>query len=92
MFPPLSIEPRYAKFVELPKSHVLELTPSLTAFALNPETPAVSQNPGLFEYAVGRRGICASSAAALNITVTSAREKRLIMLLQVVLRFARAVG
>jgi hypothetical protein len=71
---------------------VLPDTPSLTAFALNPEIPPVSQNPGLFEYALGRRGICALRVPALITTVNIAREKRLIMLLQVVLRFARAVG
>jgi hypothetical protein len=71
---------------------VLADTPSLTTLALNPETPAVIQNPGLFVYALGRRGICALSVAALNINVNIAREKRLIMLLQVVLQFAQAVG
>jgi hypothetical protein len=30
-------------FVEFPKFQVLPDTPSLTAFALNPETPAVIQ-------------------------------------------------
>jgi hypothetical protein len=92
LFPPFSIEPRYAKFVELPKFQVLADTPSFTEFALNPETPAVIQKPGLFVYALGRRGICAVSVPAPNITIDNAREKRLIMLLQVVLRFARAVG
>jgi hypothetical protein len=86
------MDPRYAKFVELPKSHVLADTPSLTTLALNPEIPAVIQNPGLFVYALGRRGICAESVAALNINVNNAREKRLIVLLQVVLQFAQVVG
>jgi len=92
LFPPFSIDPRYATFVELPKFHVLADTPSLTTLALNPETPAVIQNPGLFVYALGRGGICALSVAALNINVDIAREIRLIMLLQVVLQFAQAVG
>ena len=92
LFPPFSMDPRYAKFVELPKFHVLADVPSLTTLALNPEIPAVIQNPGLFVYALGRRGICAVSVAALNIDIINGREKRLIMLLQVVLRFARAVG
>jgi hypothetical protein len=43
-------------------------------------------------YALGRRGICAPSDPPTNITVNNAREKRLIVLPQVVLRFARAVG
>ena len=51
------MDPRYAKFVELPKSHVLADNPSFTMLALNPEIPAVTQNPGLFVYALGRRGI-----------------------------------
>jgi len=92
LFPPFSIDPRYAKFVELPKFHVLADVPSFTTLALNPEIPAVIQNPGLFVYALGRRGICALSVPVPSIVVNNAREKRLIVLLQVVLRFARAVG
>ena len=92
MLPPFSMEPRYAKFVELPKFHWLADTPSFTAFAWNPEIPAVIQNAALFVYALGRRGICAVSVPAPRINVNIAREKRLIMLLQVVLQFAQAVG
>jgi hypothetical protein len=43
-------------------------------------------------YALGRRGICALNVPAPKINVNNAREKRLIMLLQVVLQYARAVG
>jgi hypothetical protein len=43
LFPPISMDPRYAKFVELPKFHVLPDVPSLTTFARNPTIPAVIQ-------------------------------------------------
>jgi len=88
----IQMDPRYATFVELPKFHVLAETPSLTTFARKPETAAVIQYSGLFVYALGPRGNCALSVPTLNINVSNAREKRLIMLLQVVLQYARAVG
>jgi hypothetical protein len=40
---------------------------------------------------VGRR-ICALNDSAANINTNNAKRKRLIILLQVVLRFARCVG
>jgi hypothetical protein len=46
----------------------------------------------LFVYALGRRGICALTVPAPSINANNAREKRLIMLLQVVLQYARADG
>ena len=87
---PRSSDARYWRLVELPKSHVLALEPSFTAFDLNPPIPAVTHMLGSFEYTVRRR--CAPSDVAHIIAMNNATEKRLIVLLQVVLRFARGVG
>jgi hypothetical protein len=75
--------------VELPKSQVLAVAPSLTELALKPAIAAVNQTDGSLEYTLRR--CCALSDPAHTIN-NIAREKRLIISLQVVLRFARGVG
>jgi hypothetical protein len=79
--------------VALPKSQLLAVTPSLTPLPLKPPTPADNHQSGsLVVYALGRRIICALTESAANVNINSAKKKRLIILLQVVLRFARCVG
>src|SRR5215208_4895328 len=88
---PFSSDARYWRLVELPKFHVLDVAPSLTTFALKPSIPALTHRFGsLVVKTRGRRW--APSDPANNITVNKDREMRFIILLQVVLRFARSVG
>jgi N-acetylmuramic acid 6-phosphate etherase len=64
--------------VELPKFQVLDVAPSFTTFALKPSIPAVTHTLGsLVVYTRGRRW--ALSDPANNITISKAREKRLII-------------
>jgi hypothetical protein len=77
----------------LPKSQLLPVTPSLTPLPLNPPTPPdIHQSGSLVVYTLGERRICALSDPAANININNAKKKRLIIILQVVLRFARCVG
>jgi hypothetical protein len=94
---PLSIafsrDARYWMLVALPKSQLLAVTPSLTPLPLKPPTPADTHQSGSSVVkTLGGRRICASSDSAAHINTNNAKKKRLIFLLQVVLRFARCVG
>jgi hypothetical protein len=85
---PPSNDARYWKLVELPKSHLLPVTPSLTSFALNPETAPDTHTFGSFVvYALGR--CCALSEAEENVISNNANGILLIILLQVVAIRAR---
>jgi len=91
--PPLivfSSEALYCQFQALPKSQVLRLRPSLTPFAVKPAIPALTQLFGSLVKPRCRRW--ALSEDAHNMTIRNAREKRLIIILQVVLQLTRVAG
>jgi hypothetical protein len=78
--------------VELAKFQVLDVAPSFTMLALKPPIPPDTHTYGSFVTKILARLSCALSDPAENTTLKNAKKKRLIIMLQVVLRFARGVG
>ena len=76
LFQPFSSDPRYWKLVELPKSQVLPVAPSLTAFARKPAIDTVAQVSGSLVNT--RCRLCALATPAIDTNINNANEIRLI--------------